>query len=155
MMRLALLLILLAPSAALAQPKVKSSLPDPYGYTDYNKFREAVNDGVRGKLVVGIEDKYVNTYTTHCRVPSGFEGLADGEYDCYEENGRAMMLQTVFQRKVADTIPFEKATSAQNVGTTRSGKQVTVQYPTPTYTVAPSTVKLGTIWTNDNCPPSG
>ena len=65
--------------------------PDPYGITDYAYFHQLVVAGIRGVLVVGIEDRHVGTYAYHCRVPSGFGGLSDGEYDCFLFNGRPAM----------------------------------------------------------------
>lgn len=72
-------------------PAAPAASPDPYGVADYNTFLTKVERGIRGVLVVGIADKYVGSYLTHCRVPSGFGDLADGEYDCWMQDGKAVL----------------------------------------------------------------
>jgi hypothetical protein len=75
------------PSAFVVVNKVKDANRDPYGVKDYTEFYKQVEIGP-GVLVVGIPDRFVGTYWVHCRVPSGFGGLADGEYLCKLEGGR-------------------------------------------------------------------
>lgn len=73
---------------------------DPYGVS-YEKLREHVLRGHRGILTVGGTDRHVGTYQTHAHVPSGFHGIADGEYECYLENGKAMMRPVASAQGVA------------------------------------------------------
>jgi hypothetical protein len=58
---------------------------DPYRM-EYAAFHAWIRDGGRGVLVVGIPDRYVGSYETHCWVPSGFGGLRNGEWDCFGKN---------------------------------------------------------------------
>jgi hypothetical protein len=83
-----------APPVALSRAPavtIDDRAGDPYGYASYDDFYRAVASGIKGVLVVGIEDRYVQSYTAHYRVPSGFGGFTDGEYDCYPENGVPQM----------------------------------------------------------------
>lgn len=70
---------------------------DPYGFKDYKDFYTHVERGGKGVLVVGIPDKYVGGYLRHCRVESGFGGLADGEYECWKEGGKPILKPMAFQ----------------------------------------------------------
>lgn len=73
--------------------EVKKDVYDPYGISDYTKFREWIVKGIgEGILTVGPVDKNVGSYQTHCRVDSGWKGLADGEYTCFALNGDAVMV---------------------------------------------------------------
>jgi hypothetical protein len=86
---------------------------DPYRM-EYAAFHAWIRGGGRGVLVVGIPDRYVGGYETHCWVPSGFGGLRDGEYDCKVLNGNCVMTR----REVAPNLgtPFATRTPAQPAG---------------------------------------
>lgn len=85
---------------------VQQTPSDPYGVPDYAAFRARITGNVRGVLVVGVPDRFVGGYQFHCRVASGFAGLADGEYDCWEENGRPVMQLRSAAPGVAAPQPF-------------------------------------------------
>ncbi len=83
------------PAAAVEPAPVFVAAPnapgDPYGVADYGEFYRRIADGNPGRLAVGVPDPWVGTYHLHCRVPSGFRGLADGEYACAAVNGVPQM----------------------------------------------------------------
>lgn len=82
-----------APPVVRNTPSARTQY-DPYRFDTYAEFRDMiVRTGewyyrhdeytpVLGALFVGVPDTAVGTYELHCRVPSGFGGLADGVYDC-------------------------------------------------------------------------
>ena len=54
---------------------------DPWGRADFGEFfRLCETTRTVGILVVGVEDRHVGGSLPHCRVPSGYGGLRDGEY---------------------------------------------------------------------------
>lgn len=63
---------------------------DPYRL-DYADFYRMVGNGITGWLAVGVDDPWVDTYLTHCRVPAGFGGLPTGLYRCYSKDGRQVV----------------------------------------------------------------
>lgn len=81
-------LIVVCAGAAFGGEPAKPGVYDPYGYSDYAKFRKHIADGGRGTLYVGVKGESVGSYTPHCRVPSGyFTGIEDGVYDCMHTYG--------------------------------------------------------------------
>lgn len=153
-----------------ATPTPKSSRYDPYGFADYGEFLKAVTRAGRHKgrfvLVVGGKDRYVGTYQEHCRVPSGFRGLADGEYDAYLLNG-VPVLELRPTPGVSAPPPFappggsitggSKDTSARTVGMCPSPG------PAPGFNVGPVRFRIHTgtpvpaaaFPGGTDCPPAG
>ena len=86
---------------------------DPYKIVKYAEFHTWVKGGGRGVLVVGVKDRYVGTYETHCWVPSGFGGLRDGEYDCFYADGdNRMSSRKAVVPEVTSSVPFPPAGAA-------------------------------------------
>lgn len=86
-------------------PPTAGKRDDPYGFTDYAKFRTAIASGRHGELYVGIPGASVGTYTPHCRVPSGFGGLDDGKYDCFFQDGDARLTPVAPRATAAQPLP--------------------------------------------------
>lgn len=108
---------------------------DPYGFAGYADFYQHVARVGSGTLVVGIPDKYVGTYTAHCRVPSGFSGLADGNYDCRKQ---ADGTQTVTRRDGQKAAPFPTAITPDTI--VRRAVGLSTSYPA----FEPLTGRIGT-----------
>ena len=113
---------------------------DPYGHGTYESFRKAVEAGGKGILIVGIADKYVGGSTVHCWVKTGWEGFADGEYDCFILNGKAVMEP----RKEGKPVAVPKAQESGTTPTTpvivavgRSTSSSDTYCPGVTFTLAP------------------
>jgi hypothetical protein len=133
----------------------KMSPGDPYLVESYADFYRQVEGGVKGILIVGVKDRYVQTYQIRCVVPSGFSGFADGEYDCYLENGQnTMKLREGVSQKAspfdprsgimpATVVRTADGRSSQSMGSTRTGL-ITIG--------APTMAQLGG---TSYCPPSG
>lgn len=93
----------------------KSDPGDPLRIDDYAAFVARIRTGQRGVLVVGIPDKWAQSYQLHCHVESGFGGLADGDWDAWlDSRTNTPVLQP---RKAAKTpevvrppIPFSDST---------------------------------------------
>jgi hypothetical protein len=125
---------------------------DPYRM-EYPAFHAWIRSGGRGVLVVGITDRYVGSYETHCWVPSGFGGLRDGEYDCFGKN--EMTPRKGAAPEVAPTLrPFPVDTTqaivARPVGA-RSTPSPAGIATAPTTTYAPLVILSG----GTNCAPGG
>ena len=146
-----------APQSA---PVPNSPSADPYGYTDYRAFHAAVKSSGYGVLSVGVPDRWVGTYMFHCRVPSGFEGLADGEWSYFMSDGRMWRVQRV---EVAAPRPFSRTPAvvvsdstqitvvrSQVAGESNTSRVGAGRSPEVIYTLAPQGT-LGGTWTS-NCP---
>jgi len=113
---------------------------DPYGFLDYQDFYDRIKQGYRGVLVVGTPDNFVGTYVLHCRVATGFEGLANGEYDYWMDGGQMVRLPR--QQEVSRPA-VKKPDSSPAV----SGVVTTAPYATDSNWKFPATDSPGVITT--------
>lgn len=110
---------------ALALAKAKAGLNkklkayDPYHITYDEMYDRIAKKQLRkGIVLVGVADRYVESYQVHTVVPSGFGGFADGEYECFLYNGvPAMQLREAVSPKASPfTMP---ATGVRPAATSR------------------------------------
>lgn len=136
-----------APAPAQAPGRTPGASGDPYGYANYSDFLEQIKVGIRGVLVIGIADQWVATYKMHCRVESGFGGLANGEYDCWMQDGKAVM--ELRKAVAAKPRPFRQAPTTPAIRAPTAGvlstplAATTATAPTPAF--APLAARRGNI----------
>ncbi len=128
-----------APAFTVMNRVKPAAQPDPYGYPDYAEFHRLIVAGLRGILVVGVPDRHVGTYVYHCRVPTGFGGLSDGEYDARAVNGVA----TLERREEVSRPAFPKASSQPESSSPADSGVVTSVLSVGTIPVAPTRRVVG------------
>lgn len=138
------------------KPQPAAPVGDPYGYASYDDFYRAVASGIKGVLVVGIEDRYVQSYTAHCRVPSGAYGLADGEYDCFPLNG-VPQLEPRGKAVSQKARPFlgDQSSTRATAANRSAGQSLSSPVPAPYRVLTGTTARAGTVFTTENCGPVG
>jgi hypothetical protein len=150
--------IAIAKAKKPALPKVDPAPGDPYGSSSYAEFQSKIARGMRGVLVIGIPDKWFQSYQLHYRVESGtFPGWPDGDYDCWLDS-RTGELKMQPRKEVApkSAVPFLPGTVVPRAGTSLRPEQGRGSFEATTgmttYTLAPYVVSNGS---TTNCGPVG
>lgn len=124
----------------------KSDTTDPLRIDDYAAFVARIRTGQRGVLVVGIEDRWVNTYQIHCRVDS-LDGFAPGNYDCWLDSTTGIPKMQLRKETGAKPVPFLPGTVVPRAGTSLRPEQERGSFGAGTvaitYTLAPYAGSLG------------